>query len=161
MLANRGTEAVRLTRREAGRLAVAAIGLIVAMTVILGADFSPQNTNVQVGDLVPGDIAAPRALTYESQALTAAARSLAADAVPPLYDFTSERAITIAAAQSQAFSRAVRLLDTAFDTATTELARCQLTSIGSTSVWCSPTTMLLAVTEPPSISGVSGRDRRS
>ena len=123
MLANRGTEAVRLTRREAGRLAVAAIGLIVAMTVILGADFSPQKTNIQVGDLVPGDIAAPRALTYESQALTAAARSLAADAVPPLYDFTSERAITIAAAQSQAFSRAVRLLDTAFDTATTDVQR--------------------------------------
>ena len=123
MLAHRGNEAVRLTRREAGRLAVAAVGLIVAMTVILGADFSPQRVDVQVGDLVPADIVAPRAMTYESPTLTAAARKAAADAVPPQYDFTSERAIAIAAAQSEAFVSAVRLLDTAFDPATIEVQR--------------------------------------
>ncbi|MES2211230.1 MAG: HDIG domain-containing metalloprotein [Chloroflexota bacterium] len=123
VLAHRGSEAVRLTRREAGRLAVAAIALIVAMTAILGADFSPQRITVQVGDLVPADIVAPRAMTYESQTLTAAARKAAADAVTPQYDFTSERAITIAAAQAEAFAGAVRLLDTAFDPATTDVQR--------------------------------------
>ena len=123
MLAHRGDAAVRLTRREAGRLAVAAIGLIVAMTVILGADFSPPRVDVQVGDLVPADIVAPGARTYESPTLTAAARKAAADAVPPQYDFTSERAITIAAAQAAAFVSAVRLLDTAFDPATTDVQR--------------------------------------
>ena len=123
VLAHRGTEAVRLTRREAGRLAVAAVALIVAMTAILGADFSPQRVALQVGDLVPGDIVAPRAMTYESVTLTAEARKVAADAVPPQYDFTSVRAITIAAAQTAAFSRAVRLLDTAFDPATTDVQR--------------------------------------
>ena len=123
MLAHRANAAVRLTRREAGRLAVAAIGLIVAMTVILGADFSPARVDVQVGDLVPADIVAPRPMTYESQALTADARKGAADAVPPQYDFTSERAITIAAAQGEAFLSDVRLLDTAFDPATTDVQR--------------------------------------
>ncbi|MEO8468522.1 MAG: HDIG domain-containing metalloprotein [Chloroflexota bacterium] len=123
MLAHRANAAVRLTWREAGRLAVAAVGLIVAMTIILGADFSPPRVDVQVGDLVPADIVAPRAMTYESQTLTAAARKAAADAVPPQYDFTSERAITIAAAQGDAFLNAVRLLDTAFDPATTDVQR--------------------------------------
>lgn len=123
MLAHRGAEAVRLTRREAGRLAFAAAALVVAMTAILGADFSPRRVDLQVGDLVPVDIVAPRALTYENEVLTAQARDAAAAAVPPQYDFTSARAITIAAAQVSAFESGVRLLDTAFDPATTDVQR--------------------------------------
>lgn len=123
MLAYRGAEAVHLTRREAGRLAVAAIALIVAMTAILGADFSPRSVNLQVGDLVPADIVAPRALTFENTVLTVQARAAAAQDVPPQYDFTTERAITIASAQVTAFGAAVRLLDTAFDPATTKVQR--------------------------------------
>ncbi len=123
MLANRGTEAVRLTLREAGRLAIAAIGLIVAMTLILGADFAAQRPDLQVGDLVPADIVAPRALTFENPTLTAEARQAASDAVPPQYDYATGRAITIADAQSAAFVSAVRRLDTAFDPATTDIQR--------------------------------------
>lgn len=123
MLAHRGSEAVRLTRREAGRLAVAAVALIVAMTAVLGADLSPQRVDLQVGDLVPADIVAPRALTYESELLTTEARQAAVAAVPPQYDFTTERAISIAAAQADKFAVAVRLLDTAFDPATSEVQR--------------------------------------
>jgi putative nucleotidyltransferase with HDIG domain len=123
VLAYRGSEAVRLTRREAGRLAVAAIALIVAMTAILGADFSPRSVNLQVGDLVPADIVAPRALTFENSVLTAQARAAASKAAAPQYDFTTDRAITIASAQVNAFNAAVRLLDTAFDPATTDVQR--------------------------------------
>jgi putative nucleotidyltransferase with HDIG domain len=123
VLAHRATDAVRLTRREAGRLAVAAVALIVVMTAILGADFSPRRLDLQIGDLVPTDIVAPRALTYENTILTADARAAAAVAVPPQYDFTTERAITIAAAQVSAFEAGVRLLDTAYDPATTEVQR--------------------------------------
>ncbi len=123
MLAHRGTDAGALTRREAGRLAVAAIALIVAMTAILGVDFTPQRTDLVVGDLVPADIIAPRALTYESALLTEQARAAAADAVAPQYDFTTERAITIAAAQAEAFTQAVRLPDGAFDPATSAFER--------------------------------------
>ncbi|MEO8208259.1 MAG: HDIG domain-containing metalloprotein [Chloroflexota bacterium] len=123
MLAHRGALAVRLTRREGGRLAIAAIALIVAMTAILGADFTPQRADLQVGDLVPSDILAPRAWTYENEILTEEARQAAIDSVPPQYDFTTERAITIAAAQAQAFADSVRLLDTAYDPATTDVQR--------------------------------------
>ena len=123
MLAYRGAEAVHLTRREAGRLAVAAIALIVAMTAILGSNFSPRSVNLQVGDLVPTDIVAPHAETFENRILTAEARADATKGVPPQYDFTSERAITIASAQVNAFGVAVRLLDTAFDPATTAVQR--------------------------------------
>ena len=123
MLAHRGTDAVRLTKREVGRLALAAVLLIVAMTAILGADFAPQRLNLQVGDLVPADIVAPRARTFENELLTAQARQDAADGVLPQYDFTSERAATIAAAQVDAFEAGVRLLDTAFDAATTVVQR--------------------------------------
>ncbi len=123
MLAYRGPTAVRLTRREAGRLAVAAIALVVAMTAILGVDFSARNVNLHVGDLVAADIVAPHPLTFENKILTAQAKAAAADKVPPQYDFTTERAITIASAQVNAFGAAVRLLDTAFDPATTEVQR--------------------------------------
>ncbi|MEO8463273.1 MAG: HDIG domain-containing metalloprotein, partial [Chloroflexota bacterium] len=118
MLAHRGTDAVRLTRREAGRLAIAAIALIVAMTAILGADFSPKRVDLQVGDLVPADIVAPRALTYENTVLTEQARQAAIDSVPPQYDFTTERAITIASGQAQTFADKVNPLDAAFDPST-------------------------------------------
>ncbi len=123
MLAHRGGDAVSLTRREAGRLAVAAIGLIVAMTAILGVDLSPRTLNLQVGDLAPVDISAPRALTYTNDILTGEARTAAADAVGPQYDFTSERAIAIAAAQRDAFEASVRLIDSAFDPATAVVSR--------------------------------------
>ena len=123
MLAHRGAEAVRLTRREAGRLGFAAAALVVAMTAILGADFAPERVDLQVGDLVPSDIIAPRALTYENEVLTAQARKAAADAVTPQYDFTSERAITIATAQVHAFETGTSLLDTALDPATTDVQR--------------------------------------
>ncbi len=123
MLAHRGADAVRLTRREAGRLAVAAIALIVAMTVILGADFSPTRVNLKVGDLVPADITAPRALTFTNDVLTTQARASAALAVTPQYDFTTERALTIAAAQVQAFRSSVLILDTAFTVGTTAVQR--------------------------------------
>ncbi|HEX5590451.1 MAG TPA: HDIG domain-containing protein [Candidatus Limnocylindrales bacterium] len=123
MLAHRSAEAVRLTRREAGRLAIAAVALIVAMTAILGADFAPRQVDLEVGDLVPSDIVAPRALTYENEVLTEQARQAAADGVDPQYDFTTERAITIASEQVSAFQSGVRLLDTAFGPSTTETQR--------------------------------------
>jgi hypothetical protein len=123
MLAHRSADAVRLTRREAGRLAVAAIALIVAMTAILGVNLSPRQVDLQVGDLVPADIVAPRALTYTNEILTAEARKAASDAVTPQYDYTTERAITIAATQVGAFQTNARFLDTAFDPATTTVQR--------------------------------------
>ncbi len=123
MLAHRPVDAVRLTRREAGRLALAAALLVVSMTAILGANLESTSFNLQVGDLVPSDIVAPRAQTFENPVLTEQARQEAADSVNPQYDFTSERAITIASAQVDAFDRSVRSLDTAFDSRTSDNQR--------------------------------------
>ncbi len=100
------------------RLGVAAAALVIVLTSILGVDLSPKTVALQVGDLVPSDIRAPRALTFTNEVLTGQAREAARDAVPPQYDFTSERAIAIAAEQVTAFARTVAPLDTAFDPTT-------------------------------------------
>jgi putative nucleotidyltransferase with HDIG domain len=92
---------------------VAATALMLVMTLTLGLDLSP-GLNVKAGDLAPGDIKAPRALTFTNEVLTAEARDAARKAVPFQYDYTSERAITIASAQLSAFTKQVSPLDTAF-----------------------------------------------
>jgi putative nucleotidyltransferase with HDIG domain len=107
-------EARRLpSRRELARLAIAAISLITVMTLTLGLDLTP-GIDLKVGDLAGTDIRAPRALTFTNEILTAQARMDAAAAVPFQYDYTTERAITIATEQLQAFTRRVGPLDTVF-----------------------------------------------
>ncbi|MBI2781686.1 MAG: HDIG domain-containing protein [Chloroflexi bacterium] len=109
-------------RREVLRLIVAAASLMIVMTLTLGLDLSP-GLDLKVGDLSPGDIKAPRALTFTNEILTGEAREAARQAVTPKYDYTSERAITIAAAQLAAFTRQVSPLDTAFAPATSAAQR--------------------------------------
>jgi len=101
------------SRRELARILVAASALILVMTLTLGLDLSP-GIDLQEGQLAQTDIKAPRALTYTNEILTAQARDAARLGVPPLYDFTTERAITIAAEQLNAFMRRVATFDTAF-----------------------------------------------
>ena len=117
MLGRPAQEGVRISRRELIRLAAAASALIIAMTVILGVDFSPR-LDVKVGDLAPTDIRAPRAATFTNNVLTQAARDAARAAVPSQYDYTSESAIATAAQQLARFSAEVAPLDTAFATKT-------------------------------------------
>ena len=77
--------------------------------MILAIDILPQGPlSVQVGDLAPRDIVAPKAVTYESQDRTDAARQAARAAVPFQYDFTSDKAIAIAADQVAAFKTRVQ-----------------------------------------------------
>ncbi len=101
------------SRRELVRLGAAASALIIAMTLVLGLDLSP-GIDLQVGDLAQTDIRAPRALTYTNEILTQQAREAARLGADPQYDYTTERAITIAGEQLQAFSRRATPLDTAF-----------------------------------------------
>src|SRR4051812_45464089 len=83
------------------------------MTLILGLDLTP-GLAVKVGDLAPSDIAAPRALNFTNELLTDQARQAARDSVDPQYDYTSERAIAIAAEQLTAFTRRVAPIESAF-----------------------------------------------
>jgi hypothetical protein len=159
VLAHRGAEAVRLTKREAGRLAFAAVALVVAMTAILGADLTPRRFDLQVGDLVPADIAAPRALTYENEILTARARQAAVEAVPPQYDFTTERANVIAAAQVDQFDSSLRLPDAAFDPIETEISRRLILkrAAGGLSEGAGDTLQTLEITRWPAVRGEAVR----
>lgn len=125
MLTRRLDEGVLPTRRELIRLVTIAGALIVVLTVILGVDFAPR-FDLAAGDLAPTDIRAPRAIRLTNETLTAAAREEAREGVPPQYDYTSERAIAIAAEQLQAFSVAVAPLDQAFASDTTPDRRQQL-----------------------------------
>ncbi len=100
-------------RRDLARVIIAAASLVLIMTLTLGLDLTP-GLDVKVGDLAPGDIRAPRALTFTNEVLTAEARDEARTTAPFMYDYTTERAITIAAGQLSAFTKQVAALDSAF-----------------------------------------------
>jgi cyclic-di-AMP phosphodiesterase PgpH len=101
------------SRRELARLVLAATALIAVMTLTLGLDLSP-GIDLKAGDLAQADIRAPKTLTYTDEIATQQAREAARLAADFKYDYTSERAITIAAEQLQAFTRRATPLDTAF-----------------------------------------------
>jgi putative nucleotidyltransferase with HDIG domain len=112
MLTQRAPALARFTRGDATRLFIAGAILVASMTAILGIDLLPQETlQLQVGDLAPRDITAPRAVEFESEVQTAAARQAARDAVLPQYDFSSDKAIAIAAEQQLAFDTRVDRVD--------------------------------------------------
>lgn len=116
MLTQRAPAIARFSRSDATRFSIATVVLVVAMTAILGIDFLPQEAlQLRAGQLAPRDIVAPRALTFASDVRTAEARDTARAAVPPQYDYTSDKAIAIAAEQQLAFDTRVDRIDTAFD----------------------------------------------
>src|SRR4051794_18398280 len=115
MLTQRIEPPSQFTRADMPRLAIAAGILILALAAILGADILPQSPlQAAEGQLATRDIVAPRALDFESRVQTDAARQAATTAVGPQYDFTTENAIAIAAAQQVAFEGRVTPIDTTF-----------------------------------------------
>ena len=115
MLTHRSENPTRFTRRDVPRLAIAAGILVVALAAILGADILPKPPlDVTVGQLATRDIVAPRALDLESKVQTDAARAAASAATPFQYNFTTENAIAIAAAQQLAFETRVASIDATF-----------------------------------------------
>jgi putative nucleotidyltransferase with HDIG domain len=120
MLTQRLDEIAAVTRRDAVRLGIAALALVVILTAILGASFFPQPVQLAVGDVARADIVAPRATEYVSEVLTAEKRQAAADAVEPVYNFTDSKATAIAEQQLRRFEAQVRSVDQAFAATTTE-----------------------------------------
>jgi hypothetical protein len=117
MLTTPAVAIARFTRSDATRLAIASVVLILALAAILGADFLPRETlTLKAGDIAPRDIVAPRAIDLESDVQTQAARRAARAAVEPQYDFTSEKAIAIAAEQALAFERTISPVGTLYAT---------------------------------------------
>src|SRR5215211_2832438 len=100
MLTQRIEQSPRFTRRDAGRLGIAAAVLALVLTLILGIDILlPQALPLDVGDVVRSDITATSQASFESKVQTEARRQEARDAVPPQYDFTTDNAQAVAAQQ--------------------------------------------------------------
>ncbi|MFL5684852.1 MAG: HD family phosphohydrolase [Chloroflexota bacterium] len=117
MLTQRAPVLSRFTRNDASRAAIAATVLILLLTAILAVDLLPAApVDYRVGELVRGDIAAPKAISFTSRTLTDQARAAARAAVPLQFDFTADKAIAIANEQANAFNGRVRRVDTAFAT---------------------------------------------
>ncbi len=91
MLARNAEPTIRFTRRDAGRLLLASILMVAAMSVILGLDFLPAQTQLEVGRPAPANVQAPRTTQYVSEVLTQRERDAARIAVEPQYDFTTAR----------------------------------------------------------------------
>jgi cyclic-di-AMP phosphodiesterase PgpH len=105
--------AATFTRREAVRLGVAAMALIVILTTILGVDFIPQRLQVDVGTVAAADIVAPRALEYVSKVETDRLKDEARKGVDLVYDFTTAKASATAERQLRAFVVRVAPIDQA------------------------------------------------
>jgi hypothetical protein len=115
MLTQRLEEIAAFTRRDAVRLGIAAVAMIVVLTAIMGADFFPQPLRIAVGGVATTDIVAPRALEYISDVETEARRTDARSNVEAVYDYTTEKAIRIAGQQLAKFEQLVRPVDQAFE----------------------------------------------
>ena len=102
-------------RADALRVVAAAAVLVTTLTVILGIDFLPRRSALEVGSIPIGDVKAPRTESFVSETLTSDRRVQARAAVPPQYDYTPAKAIAVAREQAAAFRRAVGPLDIAFD----------------------------------------------
>ena len=122
MLAQRADRQAPFSRRDLGRLLVASVLLVLAMTAIFAVDIIPNRIDVGIGDVAPADILAPRAITYTSDILTAQTRDAARKAVEPQYDFTPDKASAVARSKIR-LATVITLVDNAFDPSVTEADR--------------------------------------
>jgi hypothetical protein len=126
MMTQRPSQPASFTRRDAGRLFVGAVILILAMTAIFAVDIVPSGLAPQVGQVPKDDILAPRSGTVTSDIQTEEKRQAARDAVEPQYDYTESDAAAVAAEQASAFAQAVEPMDAAFASGVTAANRATL-----------------------------------
>jgi putative nucleotidyltransferase with HDIG domain len=119
MLAQRPSQIRAFTRQDGVRLVLGIVVLVAVLAAILASNLIPDPVRVQVGQIAPADITAPRAIEIESQILTDQAREAARKDVQPQYDYTPENAAAVADEQGRALSARVASVDAAF--AATEL----------------------------------------
>jgi hypothetical protein len=114
LAASSDPDSTRFTRRDAGRLIAASVLLAAAMSVVLGLDILPAQTQLELGKPAPANVQAPRAAEYTSDVLTEQARADARGDVAFQYDFTIARGASVAAQQVREFERLVAPIDAAF-----------------------------------------------
>jgi putative nucleotidyltransferase with HDIG domain len=101
------------TRTDLRRLFGVTLLLVASITAVLGVDILPSPVTAQVGSLVPADIRAPRAQVVTSQVRTEEARQAARASVLPQYDYTTEKALAIAAEQASRLRQLLIPIETA------------------------------------------------
>jgi putative nucleotidyltransferase with HDIG domain len=111
------------SRSDLRRMLGVTILLVAALTAVLGIDILPAPVTAQVGTLVPADIRAPRAQVVVSQVRTEEARQAARAAVLPQYDYTTEKAITVATEQAARLRQLLIPVETAFGPSSTDEQR--------------------------------------
>jgi putative nucleotidyltransferase with HDIG domain len=114
VLTRRSRRFLAFTRRDAVRLFVAAALLVIGMTAILSIDIFPTRFAAQVGQVADRDVKAPRSLVYSSRVATDQQREAARNAVPPQYDYTTQKGQDAALRQGPAFDTAMTPVDAAF-----------------------------------------------
>ena len=120
MLSRPARRMASFTKREATRLGIAALALVVVLTGILGLDFVRERLDVEVGTVATADIAAPRAHEFVSVVETERRKDEARRDVDPVYDYTTTKASDTADKQLRAFEQRVRAIDQAFAETTPE-----------------------------------------
>ncbi len=123
MLSRRLDRVAAFTRRDAVRLAVAAVLLVTGLTAVLSIDDLPRAVDLSIGDLATTDVRAPRTLVFESETETVARRQAARDAVPPQYDYKAETAAALTRRQLDALATVLAPVDAAFATGVTPEGR--------------------------------------
>ena len=119
MLTQKEEGLVRFTRRDASRLLGASAVLVMVLTLILGVDILlPQPLQLNAGEVAQRDIVSPVAREFDSDVQTEARRKQAADAVAPQYDYSTEKAIAVAAEQLANFKRSIISVNSAFEPGT-------------------------------------------
>jgi hypothetical protein len=106
--------AAEFTRRDAWRLILWSVVLVVGMSAILGVDVLPAQSQLLVGKPADANVIASRPGQYVSTTLTKQAQQAARDAIGPQYDYTSDQASAVAAQQAAAFDRLAKPIDAAF-----------------------------------------------
>ncbi len=119
MLSRRLDRVTAFTRRDAVRLVVAAALLVTGLTAVLAMNDLPTAVDLDVGDLAPADVAAPRTIVFASEIETEAAREAAREAVPPQYNYRAETAANLTNRQLGVLAETLAPVDAAFDPAVT------------------------------------------
>ncbi len=115
-------------RADGGRFLLVGLLLALALGAVLGLDALPapfSGGSPVVNGVATVDIRAPRALTYESDAATQAARDEASAQVPPQYNYNGDRAQLIAEQQLNALQDELAPVDAAFAAVLPDSARQQ------------------------------------
>lgn len=117
-------------RLDAVRLLIAAFVLVAGLAVGVVPDLAPTNNGLAAGTVASITVRAPRDAVIDNLVETEAAQAAAAAAQPPLYDYTPQRAATIAANQVAALQLDVAPVDAAFSTSKTpEALQAALTTV--------------------------------